>query len=104
MLEKSPSSLLIFVQREDCVQIYPGITKVDQDFDIEELWSLSKDGGSIISERGEIFELRNSSGVSSSKSLQIIFKNNKNTFKWIAPNKQIKIEKSNFISKEMLDR
>ena len=105
MIEKSPSSLLIFVQREDCVQIYPGITKVDQDFDIEELWSLSADGGSIINERREMFELRNSSGVSSSnRSLQIIFKNNNNTFKWIAPNNKIKIEKTNFISKDMLDR
>ena len=106
IIEKSPTSLLIFVRRGDgCVQIYPGITKVDQDFHIDESLVLSKDHRYILNGEGEMYMLVNSSGVSSSnKSLQIIFENNYDTFKWIASKSEIIIEKTNSISNTVLDR
>ena len=87
------------------MQIYPGIKKVDQDFHIGQRWSLSEDHRYIQNGDGEMYKLVNSSRVSSSnKSLQIIFENNYDTFKWIASKSEIIIEKTNSISNKVLDR
>ena len=86
------------------MQIYPGITKVDQDFGIQERWSLSDDHGSIFNGKGEKLEME--SGVSpSNRSLKLILQDkNNNTFQWVASKENVKIRKAIFVTNEMLER
>ena len=79
MMERSPSSVLIFVQNDDCVQIYPGTTN-EEKFYINFPWSLSSKG--LISGGGKVLDLSSQTRNSSKKVLRINFDNE--TFNWIA--------------------
>ena len=99
MMERSPSSVLIFVQNDDCVQIYPGTTN-EEKFDINFPWSLSSKG--LISGGGKVLDLSSQTRNSSKKVLRINFDNE--TFNWIAKMNNIFIDEATDINNNMLER
>ena len=100
MMERSPSSVLIFVQNDDCVQIYPGTTNEEKEFDINFSWSLSSKG--LISGGGKVLDLSSQTRKSSKRVLHINLDNE--TFNWIAKKNNIFIDEATDINNNILER
>ena len=100
IIEKSPTSVLIFVEQQECLHIFQGRTYSEQDFELEKSWNLFN--GSVYSRENKSLELRTSLGNFSKNTLSVSFE--METLKKLGDKRNVFIEESTNLTKAKLKR